>query len=220
MQGSILENLSVIKEKIRQYAQADRENGWLTEEECVRICKRIDEDTITIGVIGQMKAGKSTFLNALIFEKDILPAASTPMTAALTEITYGETASIEAEFYTPDEWEGIKLDADREEDTPKVKAAKELVAKSKTLGGNLNRLLGTRKTASFNDLLDYVGADGNYVSITKSAKIAYPLEMLKGVQIVDIPGFNDPVVSREERSMQFLSRADVVILLLYIRPRL
>lgn len=37
-----------------------------------------------------MKCGKSTFLNSFIFEDDILPAATTPMTAALSVITYGE----------------------------------------------------------------------------------------------------------------------------------
>jgi hypothetical protein len=137
------------------------------------------------------------------------------MTAALTEITYGETAGVEAEFYTPDEWEGIKMTASRQEDTPQVQAAKELVEKSLVLGGQLKSLLGTRKTASFDDLLDFVGADGKYVSITKAAKIMYPLDMLQGVQVVDTPGFNDPVVSREQRSVEFLAKCDVVIMLPY-----
>jgi GTP-binding protein EngB required for normal cell division len=215
MQSSFLDNLPVIKAGIREYAQTAQKNGWIEPKDCADVIKRIDEDTITIGVIGQMKAGKSTFLNALLFGKEVLPAASTPMTAALTEITYGEIASIEAEFYTRDEWEQIKIDADKPEDTPKVQAAKELVEKSGKLGGQLNSLLGSKKKAAFGDLMDYVGAEGKYVAITKSAKIVYPLDMLKGMQIVDTPGFNDPVVSREERSMQFLAKADVVILLLY-----
>jgi hypothetical protein len=138
------------------------------------------------------------------------------MTAALTEITYGEQAAVEAEFYTRDEWEGIKLTAKRqEEDDPQVQAAKELVEKSLVLGGELERYLDTKQTAAFNELRNYVGAEGKYVAITKAAKIVYPLEMLKGVRIVDTPGFNDPVVSREQRSIQFLEKADVVILLLY-----
>jgi predicted GTPase len=221
MQGSVFENLSSIKDAIRRYAQEAEKNGWLTVEECQNTIRRVDEDRITIGVIGQMKAGKSTFLNALLFEKEVLPAASTPMTAALTEITYGEQPAIEAEFYTVDEWEGIKrtaetplegLDQRRENE---VKAAKELVTKSRSLGSQITDLLGKKKTASFDDLLDFVGAEGKYVALTKSAKIMYPLEMLRGVQIVDTPGFNDPVISREQRSLQFLARADVVILLLY-----
>ena len=54
-----------------------------------------------------------------------------------------------------------------------------------------------------------------YVSITKSVTIYYPKNYLKGVEIVDTPGFNDPIVSREERTKEFLKRADVVLLMLY-----
>lgn len=44
---------------------------------------------LRIGIVGQVKAGKSSFLNALLFEgKEILPHAATPMTAALTKICY------------------------------------------------------------------------------------------------------------------------------------
>ena len=39
---------------------------------------------LKIGVVGQIKAGKSSFLNSLLFDgKDFLPKAATPMTAAL-----------------------------------------------------------------------------------------------------------------------------------------
>ena len=44
---------------------------------------------LSIGIIGAVKAGKSSFLNACIFGgQSILPKAATPMTAALTRITY------------------------------------------------------------------------------------------------------------------------------------
>ena len=41
---------------------------------------------LRLGIVGEVKAGKSSFLNALIFDgEDILPKAPTPMTAALTK---------------------------------------------------------------------------------------------------------------------------------------
>ena len=37
------------------------------------------EQTLNIGIMGQVKAGKSTFLNALLFDgRPILPEAATP----------------------------------------------------------------------------------------------------------------------------------------------
>lgn len=64
-----------------------------------------DSENLTIGIIGDMKAGKSTFLNVLLFDgKDILPKAATPMTAALTKITYAEEPSAKIHFYSREDW--------------------------------------------------------------------------------------------------------------------
>ena len=92
---------------------------------------------------------------------------------------------------------------------------KELQSKASRLGSNLRNYLGKTKEDSFENIIEYVGADGKYVSITKSVKIYYPKEYLKGVEIVDTPGFNDPIVSREERTKEFLKKADVVLMMLY-----
>ncbi len=44
---------------------------------------------IDIAVLGQFKAGKSSFLNGFI-EKDLLPTGVVPLTSVITRITYGE----------------------------------------------------------------------------------------------------------------------------------
>jgi hypothetical protein len=67
---------------------------------------------LRIGIIGQIKRGKSSFLNSLLFNgQDILPKAATPMTAALTKISYSEEPSASVEFYTRPEWEKVKSTA-------------------------------------------------------------------------------------------------------------
>ena len=60
---------------------------------------------LKIGVVGQVKAGKSSFLNSLMFNgEDVLPKASTPMTAGLTILEYGESNFFEVEYYDEKEW--------------------------------------------------------------------------------------------------------------------
>ena len=50
-----------------------------------------DDRKLNIGIIGQIKAVKSSFLNSLLFdEKDVLPKAVIPKTAVLTKIEYLE----------------------------------------------------------------------------------------------------------------------------------
>lgn len=224
-----MENNNFFKEiqekrrRFEEYAKKALTYQWITQEEYKEYLHKIENDRLTIGVIGQMKCGKSTFLNALIFGDEILPAATTPMTASLSVITYGAEKSLEAEFYTRDEWADLQMTASRslEEvvgntaEESKIKAAQELVNKAGKIGGNLNALLGTKQKDKFENLIEYVGADGKYIAITKSVRLEYPLDYLKGVEIVDTPGFNDPIVSREERTKEFLKKADVVVMLLY-----
>lgn len=222
MAENIFERIHERKRNILAYVQMAKENQIISDEEFIGVKNKIDNDKLTLGVIGQMKCGKSTFLNSLIFGDDVLPAATTPMTASLSVITYGEEKSIEAEFYTKAEWDALKFESSRildenarDEEKSKHQAAEELVAKSKKLESEIPALLGQKKKDSFEKLIEYVGADGKYISITKSVTIYYPKDYLKGVEIVDTPGFNDPIVSREERTKEFLKSADAVLMLLY-----
>lgn len=67
------------------------------------------ERTLRIGIVGEVKAGKSSFLNALLFEgQDVLPKAPTPMTAALTKLSYSKTPTTTVYFYSMEEWKGIE----------------------------------------------------------------------------------------------------------------
>lgn len=221
MAQNFFEEFRQKKDNLTKLASRAREFGWIDEERENDIITKLDADTLTIGVIGQMKCGKSTFLNAFVFENDILPSATTPMTAALSVITYGETAKVIAEFYTKDEWLEQCALAERsiqglsDFDASKVKAAKELVEKSAPIKDSIEDYLGKTREDSLDNIVDYVGAEGKYVSITKAVKIFYPKDYLKGVEIVDTPGFNDPIVSREIRTKEFLKKADVVVMMLY-----
>lgn len=223
MTRNFFEELHNKKQEILSLANKAVEYNWIKEEDRKNIINKLECDTLTIGVIGQMKCGKSTFLNSFVFESNVLPAATTPMTAALSVITYGKEKKIIAEFYNENEWQEQKLQASRslsdvEGNTieeSKIKAAKDLVKRADKLGNQLPSLLGKTQEDTLDNLIDYVGAEGKYVSITKCVTIHYPKDYLKGVEIVDTPGFNDPIVSREERTKDFLKKADVVLMMLY-----
>lgn len=69
---------------------------------------------LRIGIIGSVKAGKSTFLNALLFQGEpILPRAATPMTASLTRLCYAEKPYAKFVFYTQEDWATIESEADK-----------------------------------------------------------------------------------------------------------
>ena len=67
-----------------------------------------DGRLLRIGVIGAVKAGKSSFLNALLFQgREVLPKARTPMTAALTKLSYSPTPKAIIHYYSQEDWEKI-----------------------------------------------------------------------------------------------------------------
>ncbi|MFP6296968.1 dynamin family protein [Helicobacter pylori] len=80
------------------------ENAAIKTEELEKTLKGMQAENrdLKVGIIGRVKAGKSSLLNALIFEGvEVLPKAATPMTASLTILKYANTLSAEVEFYSP-----------------------------------------------------------------------------------------------------------------------
>ncbi len=80
------------------------ENAVIKTEELEKTIKGMQAENrgLKVGIIGRVKAGKSSLLNALIFEGvEVLPKAATPMTASLTILKYANTLSAEVEFYSP-----------------------------------------------------------------------------------------------------------------------
>jgi len=204
MKTNLFTEFQKIKKKICDLTENAYRHKIIDEKERNNIVDKMKNDTLTIGVIGQMNCGKSTFINAFIFEDNVLPEAATSMTNAVTSITYGKEKKIAANFYTQKEFEELN---------EKLKECNSDQFKLENPGFDIR--WGEQQEDKIEHLVKYVGKKEKYSKYTKEVQIYYPKEELKGVNIVDTPGYNDPNVSREERTKEFLSEADVVILLLY-----
>ncbi len=181
------------------------------------------EQKLSIGIMGQVKAGKSSFLNALLFAgKQILPEAATPKTANLTKISYGEAFTLTVEYYSKQEWSEIKTIAAIEADSTEAKVAKELVAMVQSLPEQeVERCLSQNKEVITTETLDglqgilnqYTGNNGSHTPLVKNTEITLPLDELKGFEVVDTPGMNDPVASRTQKTREYMANCDVVFFL-------
>ncbi|WQS99467.1 dynamin family protein [Helicobacter pylori] len=90
-----------LQEKAKSFMS---DNSVIKAEELEKTLKEMqaEDRDLKVGIIGRVKAGKSSLLNALIFEGvEVLPKAATPMTASLTILKYAKTLSAEVEFYSP-----------------------------------------------------------------------------------------------------------------------
>ncbi|GAA7264310.1 dynamin family protein [Helicobacter pylori] len=61
-------------------------------------------------------------------------------------------------------------------------------------------------------LLQFVGADGKYMPYTKAVQISLNNPNLKDLEVIDTPGVNDPIISREECTKALLKDCDVVFI--------
>ncbi|MGL2492427.1 dynamin family protein [Helicobacter pylori] len=92
------------------------DNSVIKTEELEKTLKEMqaEDRDLKVGIIGRVKAGKSSLLNALIFEGvEVLPKAATPMTASLTILKYANTLSAEVEFYSPKDIAELKNEHER-----------------------------------------------------------------------------------------------------------
>ncbi|MFP6313023.1 dynamin family protein [Helicobacter pylori] len=92
------------------------DNAVIKTEELEKTLKEMqaEDRDLKVGIIGRVKAGKSSLLNALIFEGvEVLPKAATPMTASLTVLKYAQNLSAEVEFYSPKDIAELKNEHER-----------------------------------------------------------------------------------------------------------
>ncbi len=106
----LIQKSALIEKTLKEQGLQERarpfidENAVIKAEELEKTLKEMQDTDrdLKVGIIGRVKAGKSSLLNALIFEGvEVLPKAATPMTASLTILKYANTLSAEVEFYSP-----------------------------------------------------------------------------------------------------------------------
>ncbi len=134
------------------------DNAVIKTEELEKTLKEMQAEyrDLKVGIIGRVKAGKSSLLNALIFEGvEVLPKAATPMTASLTILKYAETLSAEAEFYSPKDIAELENEHERyvrefnkivEEEVKKQKEKQSLSNRAKEGFRNVSKMLGRNKS--------------------------------------------------------------------------
>ncbi|EQD97132.1 dynamin family protein, partial [Helicobacter pylori PZ5004] len=134
------------------------DNAVIKTEELEKTLKELQDTNrdLKVGIIGRVKAGKSSLLNALIFEGvEVLPKAATPMTASLTILKYANTLSAEVEFYSPKDIAELKNEHERyvrefnrivDEEVKKQKEKQSLSNRAKEGFKNFSNKLGRNKS--------------------------------------------------------------------------
>lgn len=176
----------------------------------------LNDQKFSIGITGVMNAGKSTMLNALM-GREILGSAVVPETANLTIVKHNPTDNAKVYYWNEQEWDRIKKSASQ------LESMKDFVEETNRIfGDNLKNYI--RPVSRFDeidikDLSSYTSAEasGKKCNLVKYVKLGSKLDFLSdGIEIVDTPGLDDPVIQREEITKEYISQCDMMIHLMNV----
>lgn len=201
-----IEKLTVSLDNIYELAENEQ-----LKQKLLQIKARIFNQSFSIGITGVMNAGKSTMLNALL-GKQLLGTSVVPETANLTLIKYSDTPKAIVNFWNAKEWGKI------EESANSLKGMQAFIDETKShFKDELSNFItpsGRQDEIDIDDLALYTSAkhSNKKCNLVKSVELYTDLSLVKdGVVIVDTPGLDDPVVQREEITLDYLSECDLMI---------
>lgn len=224
---SLLENYLKEKNTLLYQYDAILKSGILpvddiTEDAVRKRKEKLESERFTVAVCGQIKAGKSTLLNSLVFGKIVLPYDDTPLTAKLTFIKHGTEPQANVCFYNSVEWKNIKADYANDKDlNEQFEASIEIALQNGVYEVECIRDISLQKTIGLVELLSYVAApikdrnQGKYTPFVKNITITYDMPRLKDVTIVDTPGINDPSKLNSDTTEKWINQSDAVIYVAY-----
>lgn len=221
-----------------------------TAEALSAIAAPLQKQICRIAFVGQMKAGKSSLINVLVEDAELLPADINPWTTVVTNLHFGvpetPTSGASFTFFSTDEWQRLSIGGRVRELTERLFPDFDWAALSdqiqtmrwraeKKLGPRFEDLLGTEHhypSLTPGLLNRYVGAgapegaeptlpEGEFCDITKLANVFFDLGAFSFPTIlIDTPGVNDPFLVRDEITRQNLEFADVCVVVLTARQPL
>ncbi|GAA9943031.1 hypothetical protein VN1027_10790 [Helicobacter pylori] len=135
----LIQKNALVEKVIKEQGLQEKAGPFISENAVIKT----EERGLKFGIIGRVKAGKSSLLNALIFEgKDILPKAATPMTASLTILKYAQNLSTQVEFYSQKDILELKNEHERYEKKFKEIVSEEIKKLEEKQQGLLNKAKG------------------------------------------------------------------------------
>ena len=170
--------------------------------------------TYQIAIVGAIKAGKSTLINALIGD-DLASVSVTPETATLTKFRYSEKNYVKIKFYSQDKWEKIWKNAILKKATKFINEYKKLNAESIK-----NNLLGKKEERKeFLDINElkieiekWTSSQSKEHYFVEEIEIGIKnLKLPPQVCLVDTPGLNDIVDYRSKITRDYIDSANAVL---------
>lgn len=178
----------------------------------------IEKPDLEVAIVGSIKAGKSTFINALL-QENVASTDVRPETASLTKFKYSETNNLTISFYKQNEWDELWESVENSDKDINKNAFKREFEKLNANSIKSDYLNKEELHINCNSVADLIDKVKEYTS-KKSAKHYFVKEIMVGlnnnklpkeVVFVDTPGLNDVVSYRSKITNDYINRANAVV---------
>ena len=188
----------------------------------------LEDERFVLAVCGQMKSGKSTLLNALVFGRPVLPFDDTVTTAKVTVLSYREQPGFVVRFYDQNEWDQVRKAFGSESSDGDVtegnfgRAFSDEVERADRAGVQPSAVIEpVAKVIEEKDLgrlVEYVALvdrGGRFSPFVKEVTVFHQAVDLRDIDVVDTPGINDPNPVRDRMTKEWIHRATAVVYVAY-----
>jgi hypothetical protein len=178
-------------------------NTWA--ENCGPLAQRVDNDRFRVMVLGEFKRGKSTFINALL-HAEVLPAETTPCTAVINEVKWGDEKRAVLHFRQPLP----------ERHPPLPPDARRHVSRNPSKAPPMD--IPVADLSEFVKIPDPTANQAESVAESPydRVEVYWPLQLCRnGVEIIDSPGLNEHH-TRTRTTREYLPHIDAVIFVLSV----
>ncbi len=167
-----------------------------------------------IALVGAIKAGKSTLINALL-GYEYASTKVTPETAALTKFRRGNRNYVHVSFYSKKEWERLWKSANDSKAEVFLEEYRQLNAnavKEQWVGRTEETFDCKEKEDVVKEILRWTSSRSPEHYFVKEVEVGLKdIDLPEGVVLVDTPGLDDVVEYRSNITREYIDRANAVL---------
>ena len=167
-----------------------------------------------IALVGAIKAGKSTLINALL-GYEYASTKVTPETAALTKFRRGNRNYVHVSFYSKNEWERLWKSANDSKAEVFLEEYRQLNAnavKEQWVGRTEETFDCKEKEDVVKEILRWTSSRSPEHYFVKEVEVGLKdIDLPEGVVLVDTPGLDDVVEYRSNITREYIDRANAVL---------
>lgn len=168
-----------------------------------------------IALVGAIKAGKSTLINALI-GYELASTQVTPETASLTKFKSAKEDFVNVTFYSQTEWSALWNSVTKSNAEVFIEEYKNLNAdaeKNNWLGKEPQHFVCNSREELKNEIIKWTSSKSPTHYFVKEVIVGLKnFELPNGVILVDTPGLDDVIEYRSNITREYIDRANAVLM--------